>query len=235
MGNYNPRQITQMRWRDAKNLEKFIKGQIALYDIEVSNGNTYNFDAVPEAKELAEKIRYCFDNQIPMTIYEYSNDIVYYTESFSDNSRLNLIRVSNDIKKLGYIQTYDDRIEINITDEETLTKDNVKTLFGDKSIVGTGNIDLYRHSIHYYQDNVTIDFEIISSNNLKVDSLTDLKTLCKNNAVVIASGQYILNDVKHIITAVKVTADAVFGFYDGTTANRIPLTTNQFTDTITTI
>lgn len=180
MGNYNPRQITQMRWRDAKNLEKFIKGQIALYDIEISNGNTYNFDAVPEAKELAEKIRYCYDNQIPMTIYVYNNDIVYYTESLSDNSRLNLIRVSNDIKTLGYIQTYDDRIEITITDEETLTKDNVKSVF-NQSIIGTGNITLFRHKLKISDMSSTgvrdIILDYLSTSNLNVDSLQDLQTL----------------------------------------------------------
>lgn len=172
---------------DSEKLGKFIKGQIVLYDIEVSNGNTYNFDTVPEAKELAEKIRYCYDNQIPMTIYEYSNDVVYYTESLSDNSRLNLIRVSNDIEILGYIQTYDDRIEITITEEEILTKDNVKTLFDNKSIVGTGNIDLYMHNLNLGNGSNVWHFQFISSNNLIADSLQDLTTLIKptNNQVFI--------------------------------------------------
>lgn len=219
----------------AEKLEKFIRGQIALYDINIENNHTYNFDTTPEAKELAETIKFCYNNQIPMTIYEYNNDVVYIGISFGDDSSINIIKLFTNIISTGFIQVYENRIEISITNEETLTKDNVKTLFGNKSIVGTGNIDLYRHTIYYYQDNVAIDFEIISSNNLKVDSLTDLKTLCKNNALVMASGKYILNDVNHIITAIKVTADAVFGFYDGSTSNRIPLTTNQFNDVITTI
>lgn len=62
-----------------------------------------------------------------------------------------------------------------------LSDKNVKTLFGNKSIAGSGNIDLYRHDIQITdsQSAPTMNVHIyyISSNNLKVDSLTDLKTL----------------------------------------------------------
>ena len=56
----------------------------------------------------------------------------------------------------------------------------VKTLLG-KSIVGTGNIDLYQHNICFKstdQDKlIKIRFIVISSKNVVVDSLADLKTL----------------------------------------------------------
>ena len=65
-----------------------------------------------------------------------------------------------------------------------LVDSNVKTLFGNQSIVGVGNIDLYRHNICFTSTNsdllVKIRFIVISSNNIKVDSLTDLKTLLGN-------------------------------------------------------
>lgn len=65
-----------------------------------------------------------------------------------------------------------------------LTDKNVKTLFGNQSIVGTGNIDLYLHNICFTstdQDKlVKIRFIVPSSNNLKVNSLADLKTLLGN-------------------------------------------------------
>ena len=53
-----------------------------------------------------------------------------------------------------------------------------KTLFGNQSIVGTGNIDLYRHRIYFVQ-NGTVKYALtwISSSSLQVDSITDLKTL----------------------------------------------------------
>lgn len=58
----------------------------------------------------------------------------------------------------------------------------IKTLFGNQSIVGTGNIDLYQHHILCSTPNVGIKvlITVISSKNLKVDSLTDLKTLLGN-------------------------------------------------------
>lgn len=65
-----------------------------------------------------------------------------------------------------------------------ICKDNLRTIFGNKSLVGAGNIDLYQHNICYTSTNsdklVKIRFIVISSKNLIVDSLTDLKTLLGN-------------------------------------------------------
>lgn len=62
-----------------------------------------------------------------------------------------------------------------------------KTLFGNKSLLGTGNVDLYTHYITLEtaqsalsQYSGTIILRVISSNNLPVDSLTDLDTLLHN-------------------------------------------------------
>ena len=55
-----------------------------------------------------------------------------------------------------------------------------KTLFGNSSILGTGNIDLYRHRITI--DNAgtyKVVLTYVSSNSLDVDSMTDLKSLIK--------------------------------------------------------
>lgn len=59
-----------------------------------------------------------------------------------------------------------------------------KTLFGNQSIVGSGNIDLYVHNINmstiYIETNkvqIDISFEAISSSNIKIESLTDLYTV----------------------------------------------------------
>lgn len=75
-----------------------------------------------------------------------------------------------------------------------LSNNNVKTLFGNKSIVGEGNIDLYRHNICFTstdQDKIVkIRFIVPSSNNLKVDSLTDLKTLLGNTFTYPVNGAY---------------------------------------------
>lgn len=57
---------------------------------------------------------------------------------------------------------------------------NFKTLFGSQSIVGTGNIDLYKHHVKLSTNSGTYSYEyytdIISSQNFPIESLTDLKT-----------------------------------------------------------
>ena len=77
-----------------------------------------------------------------------------------------------------------DLVNLQYLNANALTADNVKTLFGNQSIVGVGNIDLYLHNICFTSTDqnklVKIRFIVPSSNNLKVDSLTDLKTLLGN-------------------------------------------------------
>ena len=68
---------------------------------------------------------------------------------------------------------------------------NVKTILG-KSIYGSGNIDLYRHSIVLYKNNEGkpeyCSFNFYSSSNLQVASLNDLITLCGGKGRISASG-----------------------------------------------
>ena len=64
--------------------------------------------------------------------------------------------------------------------EDAIAKINpqtFKTLFGNRSVVGQGNIDLFKHSIKGVLGNSTFYLRIYSSNNLQANSLTDLKTL----------------------------------------------------------
>ena len=66
-----------------------------------------------------------------------------------------------------------------------------KTLFGSQSIVGTGNIDLYKHHVKLSKTSstaaATSEYEyytdIISSQNFPINSLTDLKTYLGNEFV----------------------------------------------------
>lgn len=69
-----------------------------------------------------------------------------------------------------------------ITTQDFLNSNSFKTLFGNQSLVGTGNIDLYRHNIQIQKGSggspeTLVFLSIVSSSNLKVDSLTDLKQL----------------------------------------------------------
>ena len=117
-----------------------------------------------------------------------------------------------------------------------LTDKSVKTLFG-KSIFGTGNIDLYRHNICFTstdQDKlVKIRFIVPSSNNLKVNSLADLKTLLGNTFTYPVNGANSTNNqsIYEITeTGFKSCANP-YVLYDTIT----PYPTGTWTDTVTTI
>lgn len=76
--------------------------------------------------------------------------------------------------------------------DDSLVNIPLKTLFGNQNIHGTGNIDLYRHNIRIKVSvsgfGAEIYFTYYSSNNLQVDSLTDLKTLMGDTFVESVSG-----------------------------------------------
>ena len=67
---------------------------------------------------------------------------------------------------------------------------NVKTLFGNQSIYGTGNIDLYKHTLEIKIGSNSIFTTFYSSNNLNIDSLTDWKTVAGNEFSFPAWGMY---------------------------------------------
>ena len=76
--------------------------------------------------------------------------------------------------------------------EDAIANIPLKTLFGNQDIHGIGNIDLYRHNIRIKVSasgfGAEIYFTYYSSNNLQVDSLTDLKTLMGDTFVESVSG-----------------------------------------------
>ncbi len=63
---------------------------------------------------------------------------------------------------------------------QLLASNYVKTLFGNQSIVGIGNIDLYVHNMTFTLPDGNCYGRWISSKNLNIDSLTDLKTVFGN-------------------------------------------------------
>ena len=117
-----------------------------------------------------------------------------------------------------------------------LTDKSVKTLFG-KSIFGTGNIDLYRHVIKITGGNVPYTdcfayLTIISSKNLNVKSLANLKTLLGNTFEYPATGY----DMYNLAYVYKVTQDGIVG----TTSQGGSVTLSfanmtVFTDTVTAV
>lgn len=85
-------------------------------------------------------------------------------------------------------------------EQHLLSDKNVKTLFGNKSIFGSGNIDLYKHDIKVafsgseFASGASVHIIVNSSKNTVVDSLTDLKTLLGNTFTVDIFGEVFHND-----------------------------------------
>lgn len=122
---------------------------------------------------------------------------------------------------------------------------NVKTLFG-QSIYGGGSIDLYRHNIHIAgettDNEVWCNMIIISSNNMVVDSLTDLYTLCNGMGDLLPiSGLCKLSSVEGKGVAILCRATASGGIYwiGSDNASRLytwsSMPTLTITDTVTTV
>ena len=116
-----------------------------------------------------------------------------------------------------------------------LTDKSVKTIFG-KSIFGSGNIGLYRHNICFTstdQDKmVKIRFIVPSSNNLKVNSLADLKTLLGNTFTYPVNGGTGDNKTVYEITETGYKAGATpYVLYDTVT----PYPAGTWTDEVKTV
>ena len=187
MDNYNPRQPTRFRFKDSREMEKF-KFLTGNYDFEeqellenVSQDKTYE----PIIEVFKETIRTNKDI-----------GVILYDGPTSQNTYIGYI-----LREIGYLYTiintsiliinleYDnqrDTLSITNTIEDILVADNVKTLFGNQSIIGQGNIDLYRHDLIIYHKRTSYDdyeykvhITYYSSNSLKVDSVQDLTTLTK--------------------------------------------------------
>ena len=109
-----------------------------------------------------------------------------------------------------------------VRDDECVIKGSLKTLFGNQSLVGEGNVDLYKHSIKGTSGNSTFYLRLYSSNNIKVNSLADLKTLLGATFEESATGS---NNI------IAITNDKVL-FADGTNAS---ISGYTLTDTVTTI
>ena len=167
--------------------------------IPVVAGNNILIDK----KADEDKIEVKLDQRKDIKLIGGSHNSVYFTSDSSasigapEGSIYTSFGDQNGISRIlhkdpGGLITY--TFPTNTYGEHTvLTSKNVKTLFGNKSIVGSGNIDLFRHHIQCQQGSAVgyghIDIDIISSKNLKVDSLTDLKTILGDTFRYPAFGQ----------------------------------------------
>ena len=122
------------------------------------------------------------------------------------------------------------------------TNNSFKTLFGNQNIVGSGNIDLYQHIITILLNDGTKTAAIIvskiSSSNLQVDSLTDLKTLFGATFTYPCSGAVYNTDGSGNATAAVTISDVDVRYISGGTIasfSYASATTMQFVDQVKTV
>ena len=123
------------------------------------------------------------------------------------------------------------KVNGNITSnngKQVLYNGNVKTLFGNQSIVGTGTINLYRHVIHATKQGAEFMIVVISSKNTVVNSVAKLKTLLGNTFEYPATGYY-----EGKATAMWKINQNVATDIDYPSPTTFALTEFTFTDTVT--
>lgn len=112
-----------------------------------------------------------------------------------------------------------------------------KTLFGTNSILGTGNIDLYKHVIKFVKDIDDFQLVVYSSKSLNVDSLTDLKTLIGDYATENVSGLIYDGASSLFYPVIKINTETLEVFYvhPQNGLGSVSLSDYTITDTVTTI
>ena len=167
-----------------------------------------------------------YKHQRPIVIYDYNNDYTWYSGyleqgTYDEEYRAIFIHISK-ANQIGFCDMsfiYDTdtkKVTVNCNAaaaEELMSTDNVKTLFGNQSIVGSGNIDLFNHFITLtLSDNSKLYLNYYSSNKLVCDSIQDLTTVTKAVAnTKIAVGNTYINytgSVWQTANSVNITAVA---------------------------
>ena len=198
MNSYNGRQITQMRFKDVRELEKF----------KFITGN-YDFgDEVLEHASQDKKYRPFIDAMIESNnknqttkplgiIVNDSPDAQFlYVGTIAGNFIDMFCTSINSIYRVEMLYDIDtDKLTITTASEELMSTDNVKTLFGEQSIIGSGNIDLYNHFLTVTaSDGSKLYINYPSSKNLECDSLQDLTQMTKAvNGTKIGFGSTYIN------------------------------------------
>lgn len=166
---------------NAAALDKFIilNGPFGLQDETLQEASKHEpwcklVKVIEDNKKSAKPVLVFDGVNLEFTIGNVDADTIYLTNLYNNTG-------------LSYTITYDsetDQLRIEMIEENFLSEDNVKTLFGNQSIIGTGNIDLYRHqlTLNYDGEYETLSLIVYSSSNLNVDSLQDLTTLLKPNS-----------------------------------------------------
>ena len=106
----------------------------------------------------------------------------------------------------------------------------LKKLFGNQSLFGEGNIDLYKHHVALTLGNNKFYIDFISSNDLFVESLLDLKQILGNTFQIACYGFIESGGTRSYAQYADENA-----IYYGTGTNSLSWSDFTITDTVTTI
>ena len=198
MGDYNPRQITQMRWKDAKTLEHLIFKAI---DISFNDNSSVKLSGSLEARQLVNRIEYCYNNQVPLIIYEYANDRIFIATNFGSATEVYLSCINSGVEsRLGL--TYDG--------QDTLSMTLADTIF----LTAADAPKMYRHEL--FINSAT--FIIYSTNQLKINNTQDLTTVVKPDGFSTFVGAIYSSDLP-VLTVVLYYDNGTWKINDGSVSN----------------
>lgn len=183
MNNYNPRQPTWFRFKDSREMEKFLflYGRFSFNDETLENVSKDSlYSRIIE--QLKENSKRGFST--PIILYDVENTQLFTGSIFEDLTVHLYENIGNSIAIVDMDYNLEnDTLKITYTSENFISDDNVKTLFGN-DIIGTGNITLFRHVITLRgtdsnDSTYSTIFTIYSSSNLKINSVQDLNKVLK--------------------------------------------------------
>lgn len=245
MENYNPRQNTMMRFKDERELEKYVF---------ISAEFDFNYETLENASKnypynlLVNEIKKIKNITRPCLIYDITQKRTFVGHITSDSIELTT-QYSNKILQIS--MTYEDSsdmLSIFTAEEEILSPDNVKTIF-KQHINGYGNIDLYRHDLvishtrtEYADNAIEVRLTYYSSINLAANTPDNLATLTKA-----VNGSKLFGLVLETTEAGtsdfgKISTDYIGVRYNGTdwnimnlNGNSVGIAINSVSDTVTSI
>ena len=176
MGDYNPRQITQMRWKDAKELEKylFLTGEFNFETkllTHVSNDKLY--------KRIYEELALCAKNQTRKgIIIEDTGFGGCYIGEIADDNTLQIVQLASNPSKIVAINiANDDELQITVTEENNAPK-------------------MYRHDlIITSMEDLQIYHTIYATNNTPITNDQIFATVVKANGDYGGQGMYLDSNV----------------------------------------
>ena len=207
------------------------EGQILINFCNEVKKTSFKLASLSENVNNIEKVK-----NYPLGIVTTENRCYLIEVAYDTPNEIYLYSISSNVIYSVYILYERDRdiITITSTNEIFISEDNVKTLFGNQSIIGTGNIDLYRHDITIMD---VLSITVYSSSNLKIDSVQDLTTVLKPYVGLVLGGVWYdkSNGNSEIdgYGALIYKSDNLWYMLLSTTSSNIPV--DSVTDIVTTI